>query len=85
MFFFSNLYFHVILMIMIMMMIMMFSLSFFVNLVLISSLLMISNSDGTSLAARFRTLFDYPADALSVNDLEGQEAKVIMPNMLESR
>lgn len=57
---------------------------FFSHLVLLSSLLMIANSDGTSPAVHHRTLFDYPSDALSVNDLEGQEAELIS-NVQKSR
>lgn len=57
---------------------------FFAHLVLISSLLMIANSDGGSPATQYRTLFDFPSDALSVNDLEGQEAE-LLPNVQQSR
>ncbi|XP_055300050.1 uncharacterized protein LOC129567310 isoform X2 [Sitodiplosis mosellana] len=42
-------------------------------IVLVSSLLIVAHSDGTSAPGTYRTLFDYPADALGVNDLEGQE------------
>lgn len=42
-----------------------------------SSLLFIANSHGSSLTGQYRTLFDYPADALGINDLEGQEADLV--------
>lgn len=43
------------------------------HLVLVLSLLIVTHSDGTSTPGKYRTLFDYPADALGINDLEGQE------------
>lgn len=48
------------------------------HLVLVSSLLLVANSDGSSSAGQFRTLFEYPSDALGINDLEGQEAAPIV-------
>lgn len=57
---------------------------FLLILVLISSLLMIANSDGISPATQYRTLFEFPSDALSVNDLEGQEAE-LLPSVQTSR
>lgn len=32
-----------------------------------------ANSNESSVSDTVRTLFDYPADALGINDLEGQE------------
>lgn len=46
---------------------------FFSSSVLVSSLLIVAHLDGTSATGKYRTLFEYPSDALGVNDLEGQE------------
>lgn len=52
---------------------------FFLNeiYVLLHAVLVISLLSGANLvAAQLRSLFDYPASALSLSDLEGQEAEL---------